>query len=93
MDLVTVHDFNLYAELLEMVGQRDPTLGDDPPATYAVACRWDPRGVKRWLETWSRPLNVGQPLPVLPLWLSEDLSVPLDLEANYEQACRDLRIT
>jgi hypothetical protein len=28
----------------------------------------------------------------LPLWLSEELAVPLDLEASYEQTCRDLRI-
>jgi hypothetical protein len=33
-----------------------------------------------------------QPLPCLPLWLTEDLAVPLDLEASYEQTCRDLRI-
>jgi hypothetical protein len=28
----------------------------------------------------------------LPLWLAEDLVVPLDLEASYEQACHDLWI-
>ena len=33
-----------------------------------------------------------QPLPCLPLWLTEDLAVPLDLEASYEQTCRDLRV-
>lgn len=27
-----------------------------------------------------------------PLWLTADLSVPLDLEASYEDACRLLRI-
>jgi hypothetical protein len=92
VDVVTVRGFNLYAELLEWVGGRDRALGDDPPATYAAACRWRPRGARRWLEAWSRPLEVGQPLPVLPLWLSEELAIPLDLEASYEQTCRDLRI-
>ena len=48
--------------------------------------------VSRWLEAWNRPLAPGQPLPVLPLWLGEELAVPLDLEASYEQTCRDLRI-
>jgi len=38
------------------------------------------------LEAWS------QPLPVLPLWLSEELAVSLDLEASYEQPYQDLRI-
>ena len=88
VDVVTVRDFNLYAELLEWIGERDPGLGDDPPATYAVACRWRPRGASRWPEAWNRPLAVGRPLPVLPLWLSDDLAV----EASYEQTCRDLRI-
>jgi len=92
VDVVTARDFNLYAELLEWVGERDPAIGDDPPSTYAVACRWRPRGASRWLEAWNRPLAVGRPLPVLPLWLNDDLAVPLDLEASYEQTCRDLRI-
>jgi hypothetical protein len=92
VDLVTVREFNLYAELLEWVGGRDPALGDDPPGVYAVSCRWRPRGASRWLEAWNRPLAPGHPLPVLPLWLSDELAVPLDLEASYEQTCRDLRI-
>jgi hypothetical protein len=93
VDLVTVRESNLYAELLDWIGERGQALGDDaPPATYAVACRWRPRGGSRWLEAWDRPLAVGQPLPVLPLWLSDELAIPLDLEASYEQTCRDLRI-
>jgi hypothetical protein len=92
VDVVTVRDFNLYAELLEWIGEQDPALGDDPPNVYAVSCRWRPLGVSRWLEAWNRPLTPGQPLPVLPLWLSDDLAIPLDLEATYEQTCRDLRI-
>jgi hypothetical protein len=78
--------------LLEWVGERDPALGDDAPSIYSVACRWRPRGASRWLETWNRPLAVGRPLPELPLWLSDELAVPLDLEASYEQTCHDLRI-
>ena len=92
VDLVTIRSFDPYAELLRWVGGRDPSLGEPPPATYAAACRWRPVGAKMTLEAWSRPLTVGDPLPVLPLWLAEDLAVPLDLEASYEQTCRDLRI-
>jgi hypothetical protein len=35
---------------------------------------------------------LGQPLPVLPIWLDVDLGVSLDLEASYEEICRVLRI-
>lgn len=92
VDLVTSRTTNLYAELLDLIGEQDPALGDDPPVTYATACLWRPHGVSRWLEAWNRPLTVGQPLPELPLWLNDEYAVPLDLEASYEQACRDLRI-
>ncbi len=39
IDLVTTRNFNLYSELLEMIGQADPSLGAEPPhaALYAVA--------------------------------------------------------
>jgi hypothetical protein len=92
VDLVTVRSFNLYFELMELIGERDPSLGDPPPATYAAACRWRSRERGRWLEVWNHPLAIGSPLPCPPLWLSEELAVPLDLEASYEKTCRDLRI-
>ncbi|HZK79972.1 MAG TPA: hypothetical protein VFC46_02875, partial [Humisphaera sp.] len=72
--------------------EQDPEMGDDSPAIYAASCRWRPRGISHWLEVWSRPLGIGEPLPTLPLWLSDELAIPLDLEASYEKTCRDLRI-
>lgn len=92
VDLVTVRQFNLYAELLTLIGHIDPTLGDEPPSLYAASCRWVKKGKRTLLECWSHVLAVGRPLPTLPLWLSEDLVVPLDLEQSYEQACHDLWI-
>ncbi len=92
VDLVTVRDFNLYDEMLEWIGEKPETLNSNHQTTYAVSCCWRPHGLKRCLESWNHPLAVGSPLPVLPLWLSDDLAIPLDLEASYEQTCRDLRI-
>ncbi len=92
VDLVTVRHFNLYAELLAHVGHEDPTLGPEPPGTYAASCRWVRRKKRATLEAWSHALALGRPLPTLPLWLSEGLVVPLDLERSYEQACSDLWI-
>lgn len=89
VDIVTARNFNLYDELLERNDRNDPTLGSEPPAIYAASCRWIGRGRK--LETWSKILSVGAALPTMPLWLAEDLAVPLDLESSYEQACRLLR--
>lgn len=94
VDLVTVRHFNLYTELMTFIGQgRADPISADPPPTYAVSCRWGLRGDKSRLETWSRVMAVGQPLPTLPLWLRGDLVVSLDLESSYERACHDLWLT
>jgi hypothetical protein len=37
-------------------------------------------------------LKVGNLLPTLPIWVTEDRTVWLDLEASYEETCRALRI-
>jgi hypothetical protein len=96
VDPVTNRADNLYRELLDLIGERDPALGNNPPATYAVACRTtkpDPKPGTNWqLEAWLHPLVVGQPLPTLPLWLADNLAIPLELEASYEETCRALRI-
>jgi hypothetical protein len=92
VDLVTVRHFNLYAELLAFIGHSDPTLGAEPSPLYAASCRWIEKEKRTLLEAWSHTLTLGQPLPTLPLWLSEKLVVPLDLEQSYEQTCHDLWI-
>ena len=92
VDLVTTRRFDLYAELLAVIGESDPTFGPIAPATYAVTCRGRKVDEKPRLETWAYPLVVGQILPILPIWLTKDLAVSLDLETCYEEACRVLRI-
>ena len=37
-------------------------------------------------------LAIGKNLPVMPLWLTLDLCVPLRLEESYGSTCRSLRI-
>jgi hypothetical protein len=90
IDPVTDRPANLYAELAERIGAAPPAVAASP--IYAVSCR----GIKardRWrVEEWEHELKVGSPLPTLPLWLTDRLSVPLELEASYEDTCRGLRI-
>jgi uncharacterized protein DUF4058 len=92
VDLVTTRQFNLYGDLLELIGQTDPSLVPQPPPLYAAACRWKRAGDSARLKTWAHVLALGQPLPTLPLWLTDNLAVPLELEASYEETCRILRI-
>ncbi len=97
VDVVTVRTDNLYAEMLEVIGQADPSLGQEAPAIYAVACRATKPQLKPgepWqLQTWLHPLQLGQSLPTLPLWLAANYSVPLELEETYEETCKALRIS
>jgi hypothetical protein len=59
VDLVTTKHFNLYAELMELLGHDDRTLGDDPPAIYVGTCRWGPRGKRTLLQAWPQTLTIG----------------------------------
>ncbi|MFO0805652.1 MAG: DUF4058 family protein [Gemmataceae bacterium] len=92
VDLVTVRRFNLYAQLMDFVGHPDPTMSADSPITYASSVRWLTRGRRAKLESWPQPLVIGKPMPILPLWLKDDLCISLDLETGYEEACADLGI-
>lgn len=92
VDLVTTRHFNLYRDLLDLLGRSEPSLERVVPDLYAVASRATRRNREWLVEAWYHRLQVGQPLPTLPLWLSDDLAIPLELEASYEETCRVLRL-
>jgi hypothetical protein len=93
VDLVTVRQFNLCAELLDLIDAEDPRLGATPPHLYAVTIR-NRKGVgKRSLvDIWNYPMALAQPLPTLPIWLNAELRILLPLESSYEETCRLLHI-
>jgi hypothetical protein len=93
VDLVTIRQFSLYADLLELLGHADRVLGDAPPHLYAVSlrARKQSRG-RSYLDTWHYPMATGQALPILPIWLGQDLRVLLPLEDGYQETCRLLHI-
>ena len=92
LDLVSIRRFNLYAQLMTFIRHPDRTMSLQDPAIYAASCRWPTNGTRARLEAWAQTLVVGQPLPKIPLWLSNDKVITLDLEQSYEQACHDLWI-
>lgn len=92
IDLVTNRRSNLYAEVLDLLGQHDSALAAARASLYAIACRWIQRGRGGRLESWTQDLAVGRPLPTLPLWITRSLAMPLNLESTYEQTCLGLRI-
>ncbi len=91
VDVVTARTGNLYLEMLDLLGEEDPSLPPDRSPIYASTCRYRHDGGHWKLESWAHPLEVGSPLPTLPLWLASDLAVPLELEQSYQETCRLLR--
>jgi hypothetical protein len=96
VDMVTTRKANLYLETLALVEQPDPKWAANPPGIYAATFRWRRRGengaARKRFEAWAYPLEIGQPLPTLPLWLNDELAVYIELEPSYEETCRVLRI-
>lgn len=87
VDLVTIRTASL--ELATQIGASSP--GVEGPM-YVVSLR-SLRQRERWrIEAWEQELALGQPLPTLPLWLTDQMFISLELEASYEDACRALRI-
>ena len=92
VDPVTTKNFNLYCELLDALGESDPMFPPPPSAIYAVTCRGRRVAEQPRFEVWAYPLVMGQNLPVLPIWIADDMAVPLDLETTYEATCQSLRL-
>jgi hypothetical protein len=93
VDIVTARAADLHRELfetLEVKGRR--SVWRSPTGLYAVAYR--PVTVRKAprVEVWPEALALGEALPVLPLWLTLDLCVPVALEESYLTTCRSLRI-
>lgn len=91
VDPVTSRTANLYGELLDELDALRTTVSRSE--TYAATCRGLRKGPRWRLESWEHNLAVGATLPTLPIWLSPDLMVPLELEATYGETCRSLRIS
>lgn len=91
VDIVTTCSQNLYQDLLALIGNTDSSSNPAPPL-YAASCRMTKRDNEWFLETWVEPLDLGRPLPTMPLWLADNLAIPLELEQSYEQSCNILGI-
>jgi len=65
------------------------------PAPMAVSYRvGEPAATGgRLLAIWRRPLTVGAPLPTLPLPLTPEQEVTIDLDLTYSQAAADAYLT
>jgi hypothetical protein len=93
VDVVTSRSANLHQEVFELLGAKGRrSVWASATGLYGVAYR--PVTVRKAprVEAWPLALVLGEALPVLPLWLQNDLCVPLRLEESYVATCHSLRI-
>jgi hypothetical protein len=92
IDIVTERSADLHSEILRALDRQGVTAEEAPARLYAASYRSVLSADPPLLEVWSEPLAIGGSLPVLPLWLEGDLSVPLPLDESYTATCNSLRM-
>jgi hypothetical protein len=86
VDVVTNRTANLHGELLELLGVSPAPNAGAPPNLYAAAYRtFGPAEASR-MQFWLEDVALAAPLPKMPLWITEELCVPVDLDAAYSVA-------
>lgn len=93
VDVVTDGGPNLHNEILRVMGVGDEYQMPAENTLYAVAYRPVLRNEKPEIDLWLAPFAVGDELPTMPLRLTGDLFVPVELEVTYTETCRKRRLT
>jgi hypothetical protein len=92
VDVVTNRRANLHNETMRLWEATARVHFRPAVRLYAVAYRPVRRKKQDKIDLWMHRLALGSPLPTLPLRLTGDLFVPVDLEATYTEACRRRRL-
>jgi hypothetical protein len=89
VDIVTHRAANLHAELLRLL-----ELADVTPVSNLCSGAYRTLPLKEGvqLDYWLEPLALGKGLPTMPLWISRELCLPLNLEEAYEATCQSSRL-
>lgn len=92
VDAVTTRPANLHNDLIELLALWDDFL--IPPAVELYAAAYRPLNAPEGGQVQARPfaLALGQVLPTVPLSLSADCCLALDLEVSYLDACQRRRL-
>jgi hypothetical protein len=90
VDVVTNRHANLHEELLVRLRHDDDPAWEPP--LYATSYRPIRRNGEAVLDIWRNELTVGQPLPIMPLWIRDAICLRVDLESSYLRTCREQRI-
>lgn len=91
VDVVTSRSANLHAELVNLLsGQAQPS--GPHSVLYATAYHSVRKEAREEVEVWHETLTIGGKLPEMPLFLDKGLSLPIDLQGTYAEACARSRL-
>lgn len=90
VDIVTERAANLHNELLSRLGDSsEPQLSAN---LYSTAYRVVKNDDQHLLNLWQEQLELGKPLPIMPLWLRGDICLPVELQPTYDRICQELKL-
>jgi hypothetical protein len=92
IDIVTSRQANLHNDMIRLLGHDSALALPADVMLYAVAYRPIVRDKQEQIDVWPANLEVGKALPVMPLALTAELSLPIDLEKTYVAACQRRRL-
>ena len=92
LDVVTIRQFNLHNELVDLVNFGPSLRMPDDISLYGVGYHPVRREDANQIDIWPMPLTIGQTLPLIPLGLRGGVIVPLDVEAAYTDARQRSRL-
>ena len=93
VDIVTARKINLHNAWVEQFDVDNASIeGTERQSLYAHAYRTVQRQEEPEIEMWLRPLELGEELPTLPLYLRGDVFIQVSLEETYKETCEDQRI-
>jgi hypothetical protein len=91
-DVVTNRRANLHNELIDLLNVGGSYRLTSATELYAVSYRPHRTETESRIDIWHAAMRVGESLPQLPLALDKGLTLPLDLEQPYVEACRRSRL-
>ncbi len=92
VDVVTSRRGNLHNEIVRILDL--PAEQRLPPETELYAVTYRPAMLENrpLLDFWTRTFAIGEPMPEMPLRLTGELFVPVDLEEAYVEVCRRRKV-
>jgi hypothetical protein len=93
VDVLATPAFNLHNQLLESLEIKHGYLEAPEKPLYCAAYHQttNPKG-KPAVEFWRYALKIGDALPELPLFITSELAVPVNLEKTYMEMCDELKV-